>query len=296
MKLSILLVTYKRGDILNQCLQSIYSQINLPRPYEIIIIDNGDDASIVYPQDPDIQVRLERPGENLWATGGRNLAIQLAQGDYLIFADDDAVWHQNDDVARIVAHLENDPRCGAVAVQPLSPDGKTIVGSLPHPNKDVLLSATAPLEVPYFYSMGAGIRADVAKKIGGYPERYKIYSEEFDLSYQVIDHGYHILYDPSIAIIHYKASAGRTLRKSNKWKQLSLNKIQVAWRLLPQPYPLTTTLMWSLYTLAKTRSPGMVLSLWRDLWKLRGTLAQERKPLRPERVRYIQRIGGRLTY
>jgi hypothetical protein len=70
----------------------------------------------------------------------------------------------------------------------------------------------------------------------------------------------------------------------------------VAWRLLPFPYLLTTLLVWSAAVLLKTRKPGIVGWVWRELWSERRLLAQERRPIQPKTVAYLKRIGARLLY
>jgi glycosyltransferase involved in cell wall biosynthesis len=137
MKISFIVVTYRRGKVLQQCLDSIYSQTDLSFPFEIIVIDNGGDAEIIPPSNPQIHLRVEHPEQNLWAAGGRNLGIQLAQGEFLILLDDDAAWHTESDAAQLLSHLEKDVQCGCAAGISLNPDGSPIPIELPHPNKSI---------------------------------------------------------------------------------------------------------------------------------------------------------------
>jgi len=65
----VIVITYQRGEILKFCLHSIYRQENLPRPYELIVIDNGGDIAIEAPPDPQIKLHLERP-PIIWALWG----------------------------------------------------------------------------------------------------------------------------------------------------------------------------------------------------------------------------------
>lgn len=297
MKLSFIIVTYKRGDFLQKCLDSIYQQENLPHHYEIVIVDNGGDAAIIPPSDSSIQFRLERTPSNLGAAGGRNYGIALATGEILIFIDDDAVWHRADDVSHILSLMDAYPKCGAVAMHSLDPTThQPIMTEFPHPDKQYLLGVTAPTEVPYFYAYGNALRADVLKITGGYPERFSIYAEELDLSLRIIEAGYRIIYDPQLAVYHHRSNLGRPVQGDHFWRVNTLNKARVAWRLLPMPYPLTTMAAWSLRTLYKTKKPGIVWSVWRKLWNERQLLRQERKPIRRETVRYLKSIGARLLY
>ncbi|MBI5929945.1 MAG: glycosyltransferase family 2 protein [Chloroflexi bacterium] len=297
MKLSFVIVTYKRGDLLQTCLKSIYQQANLPRPYEIVIIDNGGDAAIIPPNDSYIQIRLERPQNNLGAAGGRNLGMKVAKGEIMVFIDDDAEWHQPEDVSHILQLMETYPKCGVVAMHSLHPNTHApIMTEFPHPSKTFLLGVTRPTEIPYFYAYGNALRTEVLGITGGYPERFGIYAEELDLSLRIIEAGYSILYDPQLAVYHHKSNLGRPVQGDNFWRVNTLNKSRMAWRLLPYPYPITTLLAWSFRTLYKTQKPSLVFKVWRDLWGERKLLRQERKPIHRETVRYLKKIGARLWY
>lgn len=296
MKLSFIVLTHCRGGLLQQCLDSIAMQQGLPLPCEVIIVDNGGNAHFVPPAHPDIQVRFIVPGENLWVTGGRNYGIECAQGEVLVFIDDDAYWTHPDAVQRLIAHLDADETCGVVAVKSLHPDGTLIVQELPHPDKAYASSLRAPTEVPYFYGVGMATRADMLRKTGLYPDRFRVFAEEVDLSLRLIEAGYRIVFDPSITVIHCKSLMGRPFVGDDYWRFNALNKTRVAWRLLPYPYPVTTLLVWSVAVAIKTRKPGVVWQVWRELWAERRLLAEERRPIHRKTVAYLKRIGARLLY
>ena len=297
MKLSFVVVTYQRHEMLRVCLDSILSQQDLPNPYEIIIVDNGSDPTLEPPSRDGVQVKVTQPEKNLGVTGGRNLGVQLASGEYLIFIDDDAVWHDSQDAARLIRHLEADSTCGAVAVKSLHPETHQIIDrNLPHPNKHRLKATPEPIPVPHYYGVAHALRADVFRQVGAYPERYFYAMEEVDLSLRMIDAGYHVIYDPDIAVFHHKTSSGRPVQGNSYWFMNALNKSRMGFRLLPYPYPLTILLVWSLRTLYKTRNPVLMLRIWRDLWRERDLLRSERKPIRPETIRYLKNIGASLWY
>jgi len=166
----------------------------------------------------------------------------------------------------------------------------------PHPNKKYILAADQPVELPYFYAMGLGLRAEAVRKVGFFPERYGIYMEEIDLSYRLLDAGYRILFNPRIAVHHFKTDLGRPVIGERYWISSAVNKSRLAWRLLPYPYPLTITVIWSVAAVIKTRKPLVFAHIWRVLWAERHQLAKERRPIQPQTIRYIKSIGGRLLY
>jgi GT2 family glycosyltransferase len=291
MKLSFIVITYQRGALLQVCLDSIYSQRDLPTPFEVILIDNGGDAEADHPG-----LRLERVPENLGVAGGRNLGMTLARGDYWVFLDDDAIWAEDSCVARMVAHLDRDSQCAGVAVRSLAPDRSPIVAEYPHPNKVYLAGVGEPTEVPYFYGVGHALRASAVSQVGGYPARYFYAMEELDLSLRLIDAGWRILYDPACGVVHFHSTLGRPVIGEVYWRRNMLNKCRVAWRLLPYRYLASTALIWGAAVLLRTRSPGAVGQVLRALWQERKTLRAERHRVKPETVRHLRRIGARLLY
>jgi GT2 family glycosyltransferase len=296
LKLSFIVVTYQRGPLLQQCLDSIYQQQDLPRPFEVIVVDNGGDAVVEPPRDPNIILRVEQPGRNLYPPGGRNLGMSLGSGAYLVTLDDDAVWHTPDAVARMCRLLEENPTCGVVAVRSLDAANQPILSEQPHPNKAYILSVEKPVEVPYFYGVGNAIRAETFQRVGGYTERIKMQMEEADLSVRIIEAGYRILFDPNVAVNHYRSNLGRPIVGVDFWKASAINKSRMAWQWLPMPYPLTTLLIWSLNAVIKTRRPGVLGHIARALWAERRWLRENRRPVRPETVAYLKSIGARLWY
>ncbi len=297
MLISVIVITYHRNEFLQSTIESICAQESIPTPFELIVIDNGGDAEVALPPQAGAALRIVRPERNLGVAGGRNLGMQLAQGDYLVFIDDDATWHDTHDIARFVAQFEAAPHCGCVAVKVLNPQtGETDRQMLPSPDKAALAAATEPRETPYYYGCAYAMRADAITRVGIYPERLVYGMEEIDLSLRLIDAGYTILYDPSIAVLHYAARSGRDFVGARYWKQQALNKSRVAWRLLPLPYPLTICAIWSAATLVKTRQPRAVLEVWQALWRERKLLRAERKVIAPATVRRLKQIGARLLY
>lgn len=297
MKLSFILITYHRETSVSNCLRSISEQENLPLASEVIIIDNAGntqlDISIIPPQ---ISVRIERSTVNLGVAGGRNLGMKYAQGDYYVFIDDDAIWHSPNDVAMLIDYFEQNPTCAALAVKSLDSTGDIRIPELPFPNKKQGLQAVNPTEVAYYYGVGHALRASSVQQVGCYPEHFFYAAEEIDLSLRLVDAGFKIVYLPSVAVYHFKAQAGRTAVGTEYWRRNALNKMRVAWRHLPFPYPLTTMLVWSVALLVKTRNLFALLSVLNTLKLERRELARSRTPIKSTTVNYLRQIGGRLLY
>ena len=294
---SIIVITYKRGEELGRCLRSIAAQEGLPTPVEVILIDNAGDALVNWPNAPGFTWRVERAHGNLGVAGGRNLGMSLASSELMLFIDDDAEWETHTTASQALDLLSSAPDIGAVALRSIRPaTGETIVSELPHPDKDYALRAAGLVDVPYFYGVAHGLRASAVERTGDYPARYFYAMEELDLSLRLYDAGYRIVFDPSLAVIHHHAQAGRPVTGTRYWKNNALNKMRVGWRLLPIRYALSITVIWGARVLQQTRSPRALWAVYRALWAEQALLRKERRPLKPATIQRLRSIGARLVY
>ena len=88
---SIVIPTYNRPDRLASCLQSL-TQLSYPRDrFEVIVVDDGSNpsiASVAKPFESALNISLLRQ-DNGGPASARNTGAAQAQGQYLVFTDDD---------------------------------------------------------------------------------------------------------------------------------------------------------------------------------------------------------------
>jgi succinoglycan biosynthesis protein ExoA len=107
--ISVCIITGRRLDVLGECLASLRQQVDAP-PFEVIVGSDGDPdvAAVVHAHFPDAAVcelGEAHPG------GGRNVLVERARGDLLLFLDDD-VTVRDDLLARLAALAEAHPEVG----------------------------------------------------------------------------------------------------------------------------------------------------------------------------------------
>lgn len=96
-KVSIILATYNRAEYILESLYSIQQQTFTD--WECLIIDDGgsdNTQEILAPilkQDTRFQYFMRTPKYQKGLPGSRNYGLDLAQGDYIIFFDDDDIAH-----------------------------------------------------------------------------------------------------------------------------------------------------------------------------------------------------------
>lgn len=107
---SVIIPTYKRADGLKEAIQSVLKQTY--KKVEIIIIDDNDDESyITKVQDilndfNDDRIKYYSDKINRGGSGARNLGIDLADGEYITFLDDDDLYLPNK-IERQLEHMRN---------------------------------------------------------------------------------------------------------------------------------------------------------------------------------------------
>ena len=96
-KVSIIMATCNRAHLIEETLDSILNQSF--RNWECIIIDDGESDStqeVLYPyleKDSRIKYFKRDNSHQKGLPGCRNMGLELANGEYIIFFDDDDIVH-----------------------------------------------------------------------------------------------------------------------------------------------------------------------------------------------------------
>jgi len=93
---SIIIVNYNGKHLLKECLTSVFS-IDYPKDkYEVIVVDNdSQDDSVNYIKKNFPKVKIIESIKNLGFTGGNNLGIKRAKGEYYVFLNSDTRVDEN---------------------------------------------------------------------------------------------------------------------------------------------------------------------------------------------------------
>ena len=185
--------------------------------FETIIIDN---ASTVDPSDRIQQgnypnVRLIVSKENLGFTGGNNLGMREAKGDYVLIVNNDTEVTP-DLLEKSVAPFAQDENIGVVSpkikfydhpdiiqyagFRPMNPyTGQT--GAEGNQEVDRGQHDT-PGETSGAHGAAMMVKREVIEKVGMFAEKFFIYYEEWDWSARIRRAGYTIYYQPEATIYH----------------------------------------------------------------------------------------------
>ena len=236
-RVSIIIPVWNQIKLTLECLTSIQERTK-ELAYEVIIIDDGSDD-----QTPELLQRIEhlkylRNQECLGYVLSCNLASQAAQGEYLLFLNNDLQvtegWLGN-----LVKTFELQDQVGAVGPRILFPDGRLQeAGAMIHSDGTTQLvgvfdDPTLPRynylrEVDYCSGVCLLVRREDFEELGGYCEDFApAYGEDVDLCLRLRESGKRILYQPQATIIHHLSASTDQLGADVKLRLATRNAQQL---------------------------------------------------------------------
>jgi len=224
---SIIILTFKRLEILKRLLQSLVKIQYYP--LEIIVVNNDPAESIQFMIDSEFpEVVLLEMNENI-GTAGRNRGISRSKGDMVITIDDDIIGIDVDDINNLF-EIFSDSQIGAVCFKVIDPETKRITNWCHHyPAEDFAHKTFHTNEI----TEGAvAYRKSVLNESGYYPESFFISHEGPDLACRIMNKGYHVIYSPKIVVKHYHSQLGR-----KNWRRYYFDTRNLLW-LAVRNYPL----------------------------------------------------------
>jgi GT2 family glycosyltransferase len=191
---SVIVPTYHRNDLLSKCLDCLAPGVQkLPaEQYEVIVTDDGSQTTAQemisdrYPWVKWVAAPHQGPATN------RNNGSKYAEGEWLIFTDDDCLPDSQWLEAYSQAIL-NQPDC-------LVFEGKTYVDS---PRKS--LAETAPINETggYLWSCNLAIQKQLFESLGGFDQRFPYAAmEDVDLRLRLTKLGYKFSFIPLASVCH----------------------------------------------------------------------------------------------
>ncbi|ELS01505.1 putative glycosyltransferase [Xenococcus sp. PCC 7305] len=210
---SIVLVLYNRAELTLSCLHSILH--NSFKSLEVIIVDNNSSDRTKALLDKVQGVKFIFNDENRHFLLAANQASQVAQGEYLLFLNNDAQI-LGDSINQAVQTINEQPDVGAVGGKIILPDGTLQeAGSIVWQDGSCLgYGRGDDPELPQYmfqrevdYCSGAFLLTprELFTELGCFDDIYQpAYYEETDYCIRLHKAGKKIIYDPQVAILHYE--------------------------------------------------------------------------------------------
>ena len=222
---SVIIPTFKRRETLSQCLNHLAhgTQTISPDLYEVIVTDDalagtGDDSLMAeYPW-----VR-HLPGPQKGPASNRNNGARAAQGEWLVFLDDDCLPRPD----FLLGYHE--------AIQQHA-DYQVLEGSTVAERKQLRLDEEAPINETggYLWSCNFCIQRSVFNEMGGFCELYPYACmEDVDFREQLTERKIDFLFVPKAAVVH----PWRLMAPDDKYLNMLLVSHAIFYRRYPSKRP-----------------------------------------------------------
>jgi GT2 family glycosyltransferase len=207
---------------------------------QVLVVNNGGPHI-----DRDaLGVRVIDVAENLGVPGGRDLGLRATESELIGFLDDDAVLRAGGG-ERVTDAFSADERLGAVALRLVDEAGQTARRHVPRAGRD---GAERSGQVALFLGGACAIRRVAYDDVGGYFTELFYGHEELELSWRLIDHGWHIRYMADVEVFHPRTDISR---HADGWALTGRNRVWIARRTLPWPIAAAHVTIWLLLGLLR---------------------------------------------
>ena len=242
----VLLTTGDRPDELRAAIDSIRDQSVTG---EIIVVCNGCD-----PPDLGAGVATITVDQNIGIPAGRNMGVEASNGAIVFFLDDDGTYAAPDTAERAIDMFRTHPGLGIVSFRIVDPEGAPTQRR--HIPRLLAGDPSHASHVTTFLGGACAIRRSVFDDAGLFPGGFFYAHEETDFAWRAIDAGWHIRYEPPLAIMH---PAKPPSQQGQAVYLTARNRVFLARRRLPVLLAAVYVPVWFGLSLARTRDKASVL-------------------------------------
>lgn len=220
---SVCIVTYNNAENIERVLESIYKHTQ-DSSLKVYIVDNNSTDST-----PDIIAEkfpsavLIRNTDNKGFGHGHNAVIDILVSDYHFIVNPDILL-RDDAISKMAAFMDENPDIAMAVPKFIYENGDEQFTPKRQPTFRYMLGGrlerlggcfkrwrdeytmrcekvNEPVDVGFCSGCFIAVRTDVFKKIGGFDERYFLYSEDADLTRMVQKYG-RTVYNPHFSVVH----------------------------------------------------------------------------------------------
>ncbi len=297
-RLSFVFITCNRRELLLDALQTVRG-LPTQLSYEIVLVDNGStDGTQDAVRQHFPEVRLFALRENAGVAGGRNVGAQHATGDILTFIDDDALLQTPSIVNILDDRFRANPNLAAVGFKIINDKADTVLRHEFPMRHHTPHNVATEQPASYFIGCGFAFRRDVFNQLGGFYTGMFYALEEVDISYQLVEQGYDLLYTPDIVVRHRTPPEVR--RKGAWYYNFIRSRILMVLRNLPVWVALPHLFLWHGKLLWQSARAGHLRDYLRgvvDGWRHAGDALATRKPISFATAKKLHReLSGRVFY
>jgi GT2 family glycosyltransferase len=209
-KLTVVVPTHNRCELLERTLRGLLNQTASPTEYEIIVVDDGStDATteaVGSVGAPEERLRYFWQ-ENKGPAAARNRGLLEARGQIILFTGDDCIPADN----LVEQHLKAQDECGDVGVVGLvtwHPESEKtpFMAYLESGPQFGFGKVENPEDVPiwHFYTANCSVQRHWLEQVGGFDEDFKYAAfEDMEVAHRMKKEGLRIVYRPGAKAYHH---------------------------------------------------------------------------------------------
>lgn len=253
---------------------------------EIIVVDNGSTdgtPEMIEAEFP--EVRLLKMPENI-GIAAYNVGFGQAKGKYIVILDDDS-FPEKHAIERMVRRFEADAKLGVVAFDVRNYCTLDDIKNVDEAAENFSTTGNERY-IMSFNGAGAGVRADVFRQVGYYPEEFFLYNNELDTAFRIWDAGYTIRSFPDIVGYHKYSPVNRSSWRAPFY--YTRNAFWVAWKHYPagQAFSASLELMFRCFYHSLEQRTWIYLKAMASAFFRIGELKGKRKPVRSDIARRLR--------
>ena len=208
---TVVIVTYRSADTVEACVNSLTAQAS-----RVIVVDNASpDGTAEVARGTNAEI-VERPGNDGFARAN-NEGLRLVTTEWVLFANPDTRWPPGT-VAALLAAAVTRPDAGVVSPTLIDENGEpqptverfmrlgAVLGSMVR-LRPAIRPARPPahgdvVSVDWVHGAAMLMPTALARRLGGWDERFFLFAEDMDLCVRVREAGFSVLVAPEIRVHH----------------------------------------------------------------------------------------------
>jgi glycosyltransferase involved in cell wall biosynthesis len=202
--ISVVVCSYRSRERIDHALGSLRRQ-DLDEPWEVIVVDSGDDDAADYVACAYPEVTLVRSARRLYPAAARNAGVRAARGRFVAFLPDDGVAEPDWVRRRLQRHREGHAAVGGAITNgtPWRPVGTAsyfLEYSALLPSERILREQQIPHCLSY--------ERELVQRVGGFPEELET-GEDTVLNARLLGRGATVGLDAQIRLAHVNLTSMR---------------------------------------------------------------------------------------
>lgn len=227
----VVILSWNRGEDTADAIRSSLKQEDVE--VHVWVVDQGSEPACVEMLrgfQRRGEIHLLELGNNVGLPQGRNIGMGLGTAPFVVGMDNDAVFDSPHALRQVADKFTAEPELGIIAfrVQNYS-DHKDDPKRWPYP-RSLRSHRDQQFWTTRFQGGGHAIRREALQQTRGYDPDLVFNWEELDLSYQVIEAGYRILYEPSIVVLHKLSPEARFRWEDKRFYYLVRNALYLDYK------------------------------------------------------------------